>query len=118
MHSEMRKLGPKQVLLKMLPGLPGGKNAMKELADAVDEGELKRAEAMILSMTPDERRNPAIIGGSRRQRIAHGSGTMTSDVNGLLKDFEGARRMMKSKMGSAGMPGLSKMPGLSRKKKR
>ena len=92
---EMRKLGPIQDLLKMLPGVPGGKNAIKEMADAVDEGELRRAEAVILSMTPEERRNPGIISGSRRLRIANGSGTTTSDVNGLLKDFEGARKMMR-----------------------
>ncbi len=104
---EMRKLGPMQDLLKMLPGLPGGKNAMKELADAVDEGELKQAEAMILSMTPDERRNPAIISGSRRLRIANGSGVTTADVNALLKDFEGARKMMRGMMGGKRPPGLN-----------
>jgi signal recognition particle subunit SRP54 len=92
---EMRKLGPIQDLLKMLPGVPGGKNAIKELAGAVDEGELRHAEAMILSMTPEERRNPGIISGSRRLRIANGCGATTSDVNGLLKDFEGARKMMR-----------------------
>ena len=106
---EMRKLGPMQDLLKMLPGLPGGKNAMKELADAVDEGELKRAEAMILSMTRDERRNPAIISGSRRLRIANGSGVTTADVNGLLKDFDGARSMMRSMMGGKRVPGMMKV---------
>src|SRR5207342_518270 len=78
---EMRKLGPIQDLLKMLPGMPGGKNAMKEMAGAIDEGELSRAEAMILSMTAEERRNPGIISGSRRLRIANGSGVTTSDVN-------------------------------------
>jgi signal recognition particle subunit SRP54 len=106
---EMRKLGPIQDLLKMMPGMPGGKNAMKEIADSVDEGELKRAEAIILSMTPDERRNPAIISGSRRLRIAEGSGVTTADVNSLLKDFEGARKMMRTMMGGKGMPGM-KMP--------
>jgi signal recognition particle subunit SRP54 len=102
---EMRKLGPMQDLLKLLPGLPGGKNAIKELADAVDEGELKRAEAMILSMTPDERRNPAIISGSRRLRIANGSGVTSADVNALIKDFEGARKMMRGMMGGKRPPG-------------
>jgi signal recognition particle subunit SRP54 len=104
---EMRKLGPMQDLLKLLPGLPGGKNAMKELADAVDEGELKQAEAMILSMTPKERRNPAIISGSRRLRIANGSGVTTADVNTLLKDFEGARKMMRGMMGGKRPPGVN-----------
>ena len=107
---EMRKLGPIQDLMKMLPGVPGGRDAMKELASQVDEGELKRAEAVILSMTPEERRNPAIIHGSRRLRIANGSGTTTSDVNGLLKDFEGARKMMRTMMGGKRVPGVMKMP--------
>jgi signal recognition particle subunit SRP54 len=106
----MRKLGPIQDLLKMLPGVPGGKNAMKEMAGAIDEGELARAEAMILSMTVEERQNPGIISGSRRLRIANGSGVTTSDVNGLLKDFEGARKMMRTMMGGKRMPGMMKMP--------
>jgi signal recognition particle subunit SRP54 len=108
---EMRKLGPIQDLLKMLPGVPGGKNVLKEAAGAIDEAEMKRAEAVILSMTPEERREPAIISGSRRLRIANGSGVTTADVNGLLKDFEGARKMMRQMMGGKGMPGMLKMPG-------
>ena len=107
---EMKKLGPIQDLMKMLPGMPGGKNAMKELAEAVDDAELKRAEAMILSMTPEERRQPAIISGSRRLRIANGSGVTTADVNQLLKDFEGARKMMRSMMGGKRVPGMMKVP--------
>jgi signal recognition particle subunit SRP54 len=103
---EMRKLGPLQDLLKMMPGMPGGKNAMKDLANAVDEGELGRAEAIILSMTPAERRQPAIISGSRRLRIANGSGTTSADVNALLKDFEGARKMMRTMIGGKRMPGM------------
>jgi signal recognition particle subunit SRP54 len=108
---QMQKLGPLQDILKMLPGVPGGKNAVKEMADAVDEGELRRTEAMILSMTPEERRNPAIISGSRRLRIANGSGMTTSDVNQLLKDFEGARKMMRTMLGGKRLPGMVKMPG-------
>ena len=103
----------------MLPGVPGGQDAMKELANQVDDGELRRAEAIILSMTPEERRNPAIIHGSRRLRIANGSGSTTSDVNGLLKDFEGARKMMRTMMGGKRMPGMMKMPaGAPKNKKR
>jgi signal recognition particle subunit SRP54 len=109
---QMRKLGPIQDILKMLPGVPGGRNAVKEMAEAVDEGELRRAEAMILSMTREERRNPAIISGSRRLRIADGSGTTTADVNQLLKDFEGARKMMRSMMGGKRLPGMAKVPGV------
>jgi signal recognition particle subunit SRP54 len=107
---EMRKLGPIQDLLKMLPGVPGGKNVLKEAAGAIDEAEMRRAEAVILSMTPEERREPAIISGSRRLRIANGSGVTTADVNGLLKDFEGARKMMRQMLGGKRMPGMLRMP--------
>lgn len=107
---EVRKLGPLQDILAMLPGVPGGKNALKDLQ--VDDGQMARTEAIIQSMTTEERRNPAIIGGSRRLRVARGSGTTTADVNALLKEFEQARKMMKSMMGK-GMPRLpGKMPGM------
>jgi signal recognition particle subunit SRP54 len=110
---EMKKLGPLQDLLAMMPGVPGGKNALKDLE--VDEGELARSEAIILSMTPEERRQPSIIGGSRRQRIARGSGTTTQAVNSVLKQFEQARKMMKQMMGGKRMPrmpGMPQIPGL------
>ncbi len=112
---EMKKLGPLQDLLAMLPGVPGGKDALKELAGGVDEGQMARAEAIISSMTTEERRNPAIIGGSRRQRIARGSGTTTADVNSLLREFDGAKKMMRSLMGGKRMPripGMPPMPGM------
>ena len=112
---QMRSLGPIQDLLKMLPGMPGGKNAFKEIADQVDEGKLRQAEALILSMTPEERREPGIISGSRRLRIARGAGATTSDVNTLLKDFEGARKMMRSMMGGKGMPGMLSMPKMPKR---
>jgi signal recognition particle subunit SRP54 len=108
---EMRKMGSIGDLLKMLPGVPGGKNMAKQLAESVDDAEVGRAEAVILSMTIDERRNPGIISGSRRLRIANGSGVTTSDVNGLLKDFEGARKMMRTMMGGKRVPGMLKAPG-------
>ena len=107
---EIRKLGPLQDLLAMLPGVPGGKNALKELQ--IDEGQLTRAQAIIQSMTREERQNPAIIGGSRRLRIARGSGVTTADVNALLKEFEQARKMMKSMLGGKGMPKIPGMPNL------
>ena len=103
---ELRKMGPIQDLMKMLPGMPGGRGAMKDIAEAVDEGELRRAEAIIQSMTPRERREPAIISGSRRLRIANGSGVTTADINSLLKDFEGARKMMRTMMGGKRVPGM------------
>ena len=109
---QVQKLGSMGDLLKMLPGVPGGRNAMKEMAEAIDDGELKRAEGMILSMTPAERREPGIISGSRRLRIANGSGVTTADVNSLLKDFESARKMMRTMMGGKRMPGRGQMkPG-------
>src|ERR671936_657469 len=111
---EMKKLGPIEDLLAMLPGVPGGKNALKDLQ--VDQGQMARAEAIISSMTREERANPAIIGGSRRLRIARGSGTTTADVNALLKEFEQARKMMKAMMGGKGMPrvpGMPRIPGIS-----
>lgn len=114
---EMRKLGPLQDLLAMLPGIPGGRDALRDLQ--VDERQMARAEAIISSMTAEERRNPAIIGGSRRLRIARGSGTTTADVNALLKEFEAARKMMRQMMGAGGkripkIPGMPRMPGPGR----
>jgi signal recognition particle subunit SRP54 len=99
---EVKKLGPLQDLLAMMPGLPGAKNQLKDLE--VDEGDLARTEAMITSMTLEERRNPAIINGSRRLRIARGSGTTTHEVNDLLKQFAQARKMMRTMMAMAGGP--------------
>jgi signal recognition particle subunit SRP54 len=108
---QVRKLGPLQDLLSMLPGIPGAKQQLKDLQ--VDEGEIARTEAIICSMTGEERRNPAIIGGSRRLRIARGSGTTTHEVNALLKQFAQAKKMMKSMMGIAGFGGKGfKMPKL------
>ena len=107
---EVRKLGPLQDLLAMLPSVPGGKNALKDLE--VDDGQLGRAEAIIQSMTREERQNPAIIGGSRRSRIARGSGATTADVNALLKEFEQAKKMMKSMLGGKRMPRVPGMPNL------
>jgi len=88
---QVRKMGPLQSLVKMMPGLP------KELRSAqVDESELARVEAIICSMTPRERRDPSLINGSRRLRIARGSGTTTADVNTLLKQFKMVQQMMRS----------------------
>jgi signal recognition particle subunit SRP54 len=113
---EVRKLGPLQDLLAMLPGIPGMKDQLKDLQ--VDEREVARTEAIISSMTREERHNPAIISGSRRLRIARGSGTTTHEVNALLKQFAEAKKMMRSVMGMAGkgmrMPNLPGVPGIPR----
>jgi signal recognition particle subunit SRP54 len=88
--AQMRKMGSVQSLLEMIPGAKGAINE----AD-IDEKEIKREEAIILSMTRGERRNHRIIGPSRRKRIAKGSGTSVADVNRLLKRFDKMRLMMK-----------------------
>src|SRR5919204_11289 len=89
---QVRRMGPMGNLLGMLPGM----GAMKGLRDAdVDERELDRTEAIILSMTPEERRNPAIINGSRRKRIAAGAGVKVQHVNQLVKQFDGVHKLMK-----------------------
>jgi len=92
---QVRKMGPLSGLIGMLPGM----GAMKQLKNAdVDEGELDRVEAIILSMTPLERANPAIVKGSRRKRIADGSGTKVQQVNQLIKQFDQMRKMMRQMM--------------------
>jgi signal recognition particle subunit SRP54 len=99
---QVRRMGPLQNVLGMMPGM-GGK-AMKQLRQAdMDERELDRLEAIILSMTPAERANPSIIDGSRRKRIAHGSGTTVQAVNQLVKQFGQMRKMM-SQLAQGKMP--------------
>lgn len=110
---QLQKLGPLGKLLDMMPQM----GPLKELKNAkIDENEVGRVVAIIDSMTPKERRNHMLINGSRRRRIAKGSGTSVQDVNNLLKQYAQARKMMKSFTGQAGFLGkkLSKMklPGL------
>ncbi len=98
---QVRKMGPLSSVLGMMPGM--GK-AMKDLRSAnIDDRELDRLEAMILSMTPEERANPDVIRGSRRRRIAAGSGTNVQAVKQLIKQFDQMRKMMKM-MASGKMP--------------
>lgn len=92
--NQVRQMGPLDQILSMIPGL-GGAKQLQRLKEEIDEKELVHIEAIINSMTPEERRNPGIINGSRRRRIALGSGTRVQDVNRLLKQFEQTRRMMK-----------------------
>ncbi len=100
----LRRMGPLQGLMKMIPG-------MGELAKAeVDERQLKRVEAIVLSMTPHERAVPHAIDGRRRERIAHGSGTTVPEVNQLLEARKMMERLMKQ-IGSGKMPSLPGMPG-------
>jgi signal recognition particle subunit SRP54 len=101
----VRKMGSLTKLLGMLPGL----GDMRAQIESIDEREIDRVSAIIQSMTPGERRDPKILNGSRRARIARGSGTEVSDVNGLVERFDDARKMMAS-MGKGGMPSLPGMP--------
>jgi signal recognition particle subunit SRP54 len=95
----LKKMGPLGGLMGMMPGMP------KELKDAkIEDDDLKPIEAIITSMTPEERTFPNIIQGTRRARIAAGSGTTVADVNRLVKQFGEMQKMMK-KMGMAGKPG-------------
>lgn len=116
---QVKKMGPLSGLLGMLPGVP------KEMKGAeIDDGEVSRVEAIIRSMTPAERDDPSMINGSRRQRIADGSGSTTSEVNLLLKQFKEVQKMMKSfgrlpgmkgkgkGKGRGAMPQLPSLPGL------
>lgn len=89
---QIKKMGPLDQILGMIPGM-GNLKKMQDLE--VDDKEIKRIEAIILSMTRKERRDPAIINGSRRKRIAAGSGTRVQDVNRLLKQFAETQKMMK-----------------------
>jgi signal recognition particle subunit SRP54 len=97
----MRRMGPLQGLLGMIPGVGAQLRGVK-----VDEREIDRVEAIILSMTPEERRRPELIKGSRRLRIAHGSGTSVQAVNQIVKQFEQVRKLMRQ-MGRGRMPDLA-----------
>ncbi|MBA2632934.1 MAG: signal recognition particle protein [Chloroflexi bacterium] len=99
---QIKKMGPIGQLIQMVPGAGQMAGAAQ---DAVDSGQMKRIEAIIDSMTPDERRRPELIKASRRRRIALGSGTSTAEVNRLLKQFVEMQRMMKMISGGK-MPGL------------
>ena len=87
----MKKMGGIKSMLDMIPGMQG-KNI------DVDENAMKKPEAIIRSMTPQERRNPGILNASRRRRIAAGSGTTVQDVNQLIRQFEEAKKQMKMMM--------------------
>jgi len=96
---EVRKMGPLEDVLKLVPGLGSKLGGMK-----VDEKDMGRVEAIVLSMTPGERRRPEILNGSRRKRIAQGSGTSVQDVNRLLRDFEQMRRLFGRLRKGASLP--------------
>jgi signal recognition particle subunit SRP54 len=99
---QLKKMGPLGSLLEMIPGFGGQAKAAQE---AVDRGELRRTEAIIRSMTPEERRDPAILDASRRRRIARGSGTSLPEVNRLVKQFGEMQRLMRQ-LGGGRRPSL------------
>ena len=113
----MKKMGSMSKILGMLPGAQSAQ--MKKQIAAIDENELTRAEAIIHSMTPNERQEPKIINGSRRARIARGSGTEVFQVNNVLDRFTAAQKALKQMRnqpglgGAANLPGMPGMPGMA-----
>jgi len=106
---QIRKMGPMSQILDMMPGLGG---LAQNISPEVTDRQFKHVEAIILSMTPEERRNPHIINSSRKKRIARGSGTTVTEVNALLKQFRQMQQMMKRLgKGQKGMRGLMRMFG-------
>jgi len=103
---DLRKMGPIDQLVEMLPG---ASQMARQLPAGVEEKHLEKIEAMILSMTPEERRNPDIIDGSRRWRIARGSGVKPQDINQLLNQFRQMQKLMKMGMGGKLPPNLRGM---------
>jgi signal recognition particle subunit SRP54 len=91
---QVRKMGPIADLVGMIPGMGNMKRQLQ--ATQIDDTFFKRMEAIVFSMTPAERRNPDLINGSRRKRIADGSGTTPADVNQLLKQWKEAKKLMQS----------------------
>ncbi|MGZ6273271.1 MAG: signal recognition particle protein [Candidatus Limnocylindrales bacterium] len=102
---QVRKMGPMGQIIDMIPGFGG---MAKEAQASVDRGDLKRVEAIIRSMTTEERQDPTILNGARRRRIARGSGTRLQDVNQLMKQFGDVQKMMKQLSGGR----LGRIPGM------
>lgn len=113
--TQVRRMGSLGGIMKLMPGVT---KEMRSAANNVDEGEIAKVEAIVRSMTPKERRDPTIIDGSRRTRIARGSATSVAAVNQLLKQFGEMKKMMRQ-MGSGSMPplpgGLGRMASLAAK---
>jgi signal recognition particle subunit SRP54 len=110
----IRRMGPIANILSMMPGMGQIKDQLAE----VDDAHFDRITAIIRSMTPAERENPKIINGSRRVRIANGSGMAVTDVNQLLTRFAEAQKMMKQMGGMMGVPGMRRKATKSPKNKR
>ena len=104
---QVKKLGSLGGVMKLMPGMS---KELRQAASQIDDREIARVEAIMRSMTPAERAEPSIIDGSRRVRIARGSGTATQDVNQLLKQHRDMQKLVKGMANGSGMPG---MPGLA-----
>ena len=105
----MKKMGSMTKLLGMLPGANSA--AMKKQIDSIDDNELVRTQAIVQSMTPGERRDPKILNGSRRARIALGSGRSVTEVNSLVDRFSAAQKAMKQMRSGGGLPAGMALPG-------
>ena len=106
---QVQKMGPMGQLMEMIPGMGG---MAKQAQAAIDRGDLRRVQAIIRSMTPEERRDPnGILNGSRRRRIANGSGTRLQDVNQIVKQFSELQKMMKQMSGGRFPRRIPGMPG-------
>ena len=100
---QMQKMGGLSSILGMMPGIPGvNANQMSQLEGAVDDKKMIHIQAMILSMTQEERLNPKLMNPSRKFRIAKGAGVDISEVNRFIKQFEQSRKMMKQMGGKKG----------------
>lgn len=117
----IKKIGSFDSIIKMIPGMGSIADKLAEASDLVPEKELAKVEAIINSMTMQERRKPEILNGSRRTRIAKGSGTAVADVNQLVRKFEQMRKMMQGLLNKGGkglppmpgrLPSMPKLPGL------
>jgi signal recognition particle subunit SRP54 len=119
---QLKRMGPLRQVMEMMPGF-NKLTAMPEMDEALDGDQMKHIEAMVLSMTREERRNPEIINGSRRKRISRGSGTTVQEINQLLEQFNQMRLMIHQmstgkgkwaqfarQQGGAGIPGMPSMP--------
>jgi signal recognition particle subunit SRP54 len=106
---QVKKMGSLGGLMRLMPGM---NKEMREAAGQIDDGEVGKVEAIVCSMTRAERSDPSILDGSRRSRVARGSGTSIQDVNSLLKQFKEMQKMMKG-MASGNMPNLPGMPNMA-----
>jgi signal recognition particle subunit SRP54 len=109
----LKNMGSIKKMLGMLPGM----GELRDQLDSLDEREMDRVEAIIKSMTPQERRRPSLLNGSRKLRVAKGSGVQVQDVNQLIERFTEAQKMMRQLRRGGGMPGMPGMPGLGGGKK-